>query len=309
MINKLRLPFLASVIFFISSIFFIPLQSSEIKTQLILLGTGTPNAEPQRSGPSLAVVVGDNSYIVDFGPGIVRRATALSKQWEGSFQALDPENLKIAFLTHLHSDHTGGYPDLILTPWVLGRETPLEVYGPKGLSKMTELIIEAYKQDIDYRLEGLEPANQYGWMVNVYEIEEGIVYRDELVEVTAFKVNHGSWDNAFGYKFVTPDKTIVISGDTGPSGNLINYSKEADILVHEVYSQAGFEKKDEVWKKYHSTHHTSTYELGEIANIIKPGLLVLTHVLFWGSTEKEILDEIHEVYNGPVSFGSDLMVY
>jgi ribonuclease BN (tRNA processing enzyme) len=114
-------------------------------------------------------VVGDNSYIVDFGPGIVRRATALSKQWEGSFQALDPENLKIAFLTHLHSDHTGGYPDLILTPWVLGRETPLEVYGPKGLTEMTELIIEAYKKDIDYRLEGLEPANQYGWMVNVNE--------------------------------------------------------------------------------------------------------------------------------------------
>ncbi len=125
MINKLRLSFLASVIFFISSIFFIPLHSSEIKTQLILLGTGTPNAEPQRSGPSLAVVVGDNSYIVDFGPGIVRRATALSKQWEGNFQALNPKNLKIAFLTHLHSDHTGGYPDLILTPWVLGRERHL----------------------------------------------------------------------------------------------------------------------------------------------------------------------------------------
>lgn len=288
--------------------FIAQLQASQAKTQLILLGTGTPNAEPERSGPSLAVVVGDNSYIVDFGPGVVRRATKFSKQW-GGFTALNPENLKVAFLTHLHSDHTVGYSDLILTPWVLGRDVPLEVYGPKGLTEMTELIIEAYKKDIDYRLEGLEPANQYGWMVNVNEINEGIVYRDKLVEVTAFKVSHGSWDNAFGYKFVTPDKTIVISGDTGPSENLINYSNEADILVHEVYSQAGFEQKNEVWKKYHSTHHTSTHELGEIANIVKPDLLVLTHVLHWGSTEKEILDEIYEVYTGPVSFGSDLMVF
>ncbi len=233
-------------------------QSEETQTQLILLGTGTPNADPERSGPSLAIVVGSNSYIVDFGPGVVRRASALSKQWGGKIEALNANNLKLAFLTHLHSDHTAGYADLILTPWVLGRNIPLEVYGPKGLTQMTEDLLEAYRSDISYRLDGLEPANALGWQVNTHEITEGVVFQDDLIEVTAFKINHGSWDNAFGYRFVTPDKTIVISGDTRPSQNLIRYSEGVDILVHEVYSQAGFDKKTEVWKKYHAAHHTST---------------------------------------------------
>lgn len=284
-------------------------QSEETKTQLILLGTGTPNADPERSGPSLAIVVGSNSYIVDFGPGVVRRASALSKQWGGKIEALNANNLKLAFLTHLHSDHTAGYADLILTPWVLGRNIPLEVYGPKGLTQMTEDLLAAYRSDISYRLDGLEPANALGWQVNTHEITEGIVFQDDLIEVTAFKINHGSWDNAFGYRFVTPDKTIVISGDTRPSQNLIRYSEGADILVHEVYSQAGFDKKTEVWKKYHASHHTSTFELGEIAKKTKPGLLVLHHILFWGATEEELLDEISQIYDGLVSIGSDMMIY
>ena len=284
-------------------------QSEEKQTQLILLGTGTPNADPERSGPSLAIVVGSNSYIVDFGPGVVRRASALSKQWGGKIEALNANNLKFAFLTHLHSDHTAGYADLILTPWVLGRNIPLEVYGPKGLTQMTEDLLEAYRSDISYRLDGLEPANALGWQVNTHEITEGVVFQDDLIEVTAFKINHGSWDNAFGYRFVTPDKTIVISGDTRPSQNLIRYSEGADILVHEVYSQAGFDKKTEVWKKYHAAHHTSTFELGEIAKKTKPGLLVLHHILFWGATEEELLDEISQIYDGLVSVGSDMMIY
>ena len=284
-------------------------QSEETQTQLILLGTGTPNADPERSGPSLAIVVGSNSYIVDFGPGVVRRASALSKQWGGKIEALNANNLKLAFLTHLHSDHTAGYADLILTPWVLGRNIPLEVYGPKGLTQMTEDLLEAYRSDISYRLDGSEPANALGWQVNTHEITEGVVFQDDLIEVTAFKINHGSWDNAFGYRFVTPDKTIVISGDTRPSQNLIRYSEGADILVHEVYSQAGFDKKTEVWKKYHASHHTSTFELGEIAKKTKPGLLVLHHILFWGATEEELLDEISQIYDGLVSVGSDMMIY
>ena len=284
-------------------------QSEETQTQLILLGTGTPNADPERSGPSLAIVVGSNSYIVDFGPGVVRRASALSKQWGGKIEALNANNLKLAFLTHLHSDHTAGYADLILTPWVLGRNIPLEVYGPKGLTQMTKDLLEAYRSDISYRLDGLEPANALGWQVNTHEITEGVVFQDDLIEVTAFKINHGSWDNAFGYRFVTPDKTIVISGDTRPSQNLIRYSEGADILVHEVYSQAGFDKKTEVWKKYHASHHTSTFELGEIAKKTKPGLLVLHHILFWDATEEELLDEISQTYDGLVSVGSDMMIY
>ena len=284
-------------------------ETTAVKTQLILLGTGTPNADPDRSGPSLAIVVGDTSYIVDFGPGVVRRAASLFKNRGDSFEALNPENLKIAFLTHLHSDHTAGYADLILTPWVLGRSEPLKVFGPKGLKRMTEKIVDAYNEDISYRIQGLEPANENGWKVKVNEIDEGLIYTDDRVQVTAFKINHGTWEHAFGYKFVTPDKTIVISGDTAPSKKLIEMTRGADILVHEVYSQAGFDQRTEVWKKYHASHHTSTFELGEIVKKSKPGLLVLHHILFWGSTEDELLDEISQVYDGLVSVGSDMMIY
>jgi len=279
------------------------------KTQLILLGTGTPNADPSRAGPALAISVGGQSYIVDFGPGIVRQAAALSSSRGGPFESLNPKNLKVAFLTHLHSDHTTGYPDLILTPWVLERSDPLKVFGPKGIKKMTSKILEAYKADIDYRIDGLEPANKTGWKVEAVEVNEGLVYKDEFIEVIAFKVNHGSWTNAYGYKFITEDKTIVISGDTAPSEKLIEISKGADILVHEVYSQSGFNRRNEVWQKYHASHHTSTIELAEIANKVKPKLLVLTHILFWGSTEEEILKEIQSAYPGEVSIGEDLSVY
>ena len=283
--------------------------SENHETRLVLLGTGTPNAEPDRSGPSLAIIIQDKSYIVDFGPGIVRQANKLYTQDNDAFISLKPSNLEVAFLTHLHSDHTTGYPDLIFTPWVLERDKPLKVFGPKGIKSMTENILEAYGSDIRYRIDGSEPANETGWNVEVDEIDEGIVYKDDLVEVVAFKVSHGSWENAFGYKFTTVDKTIIISGDTAPSDKLIEMAKGSDILVHEVYSQSGFDRRSEVWKNYHSKHHTSTNELAEIANIAKPKLLLLTHILFWGSSEEEIIDEIGSSYSGKVIVGEDLSVY
>ena len=283
--------------------------SENYGTRLVLLGTGTPNAEPDRSGPSLAIIVKNKSYIVDFGPGIVRQANKLYTQDNDAYLSLKPSNLEVAFLTHLHSDHTTGYPDLIFTPWVLERDTPLKVFGPTGIKSMTENILEAYGSDIRYRIDGSEPANETGWNVEVDEIDEGIVYKDDLVEVEAFKVNHGSWKNAFGYKFTTADKTIIISGDTAPSEKLIEMAKGSDILVHEVYSQSGFDRRSDVWKNYHSKHHTSTNELAEIADIAKPKLLLLTHILFWGSSEEDIIDEIGSNYSGKVIVGEDLSVY
>ncbi len=279
------------------------------QTKVVLLGTGTPNPDPEHSGGSIAIVIGTTSYIVDFGPGLVRQAAKISPQYGGEFEALSAKNLKTAFLTHLHSDHTVGFPDLLLTPWVMGRNEELEVYGPDGTKKLTDNILEAYDADIKYRLYGLEPANNRGWRINTHEfLNDGIIYNDSLVKVEAFKVEHGSWPNAFGFRFTAKDKVIVISGDTRPCENLVKYAKGADILIHEVYSYAGWEKKDEFWKKYHASNHTSTYELGEIAAKTKPGKLVLTHLLFWGATEQEMINEIGEKYKGEVIVGKDLMV-
>ena len=279
------------------------------RTKVILLGTGNPNPDPKHLGCSLIILVDETPYVVDFGAGLVRQAAALTPEYGGTIEELDIKNLTLAFLTHMHSDHTIGYPDLILTPWVMGRETPLEVYGPDGISEMSENILNAYRDDINYRLYGLEPANNEGWRVNATEIREGVVYEDVGVKVEAFLVKHGTWPNAYGYRFTTPDKVIVISGDTAPCENIIQYSRGADILIHEVYYKKAFDEKDEFWKRYHSINHTSTYDLAEIASETRPGLLVLYHTLFWGGSEQEILEEIAQGYDGKVVVGADLQVY
>ena len=279
------------------------------RTKVILLGTGNPNPDPKHMGCSLIILVDETPYVVDFGAGLVRQAAALTLEYGGTIEEFDIKNLTIAFLTHMHSDHTIGYPDLILTPWVMGRETPLEVYGPDGITEMTENILNAYRDDIEYRLYGLEPVNNEGWRVNAHEIREGVAYEDADVKVEAFLVKHGTWPNAYGYRFTTPDKVIVISGDTAPCENIVQYSRGVNILIHEVYYKKAFDEKDESWKRYHSINHTSTYELAEIASETRPGLLVLYHTLFWGGSEQEILEEIAQGYDGKVVVGADLQVY
>jgi ribonuclease BN (tRNA processing enzyme) len=289
--------------------YFILVSISFSQTKVVLLGTGTPNPDPEHSGGSVAIIVGTTPYIVDFGPGLVRQAAKMSPRFGGEFEALSTKNLKHAFLTHLHSDHTVGFPDLLLTPWVMGRNEPLEVYGPEGTKNLTDNILKAYDADIKYRLYGLEPANNKGWRVNTHEFfEDGLIYEDSLVKVEAFKVIHGSWPNAFGFRFNTPDKIIVISGDTRPCANIQKYSEGADILIHEVYSYAGWEIKNDFWKKYHAANHTSTYELGEMAAKANPGKIILYHMLFWGGSEEDLLKEISEKYDGKVIVGRDLMV-
>jgi ribonuclease BN (tRNA processing enzyme) len=274
-------------------------------SQIVLLGTGNPNADPDRSGPSVAIVVNDTPYIVDFGPGVVRRAAAA---YQAGVEGLDMWRLTRAFLTHLHSDHTAGYPDLIFTPWVLERFEPLEVYGPPGIRAMTEHILAAYREDIRERIEGLERANKSGYIVDVHEIEPGIVYEDANVKVEAFPVKHGSWQ-AFGYKFYAPDRTIVISGDTAPTESCIEEYRGCDVLIHEVYSVAGFETRPPGWQKYHSSVHTSSLELAEMASQARPGLLILYHQLFWSASEEELVLEVQSGYDGKVVSGKDLEVY
>ncbi|MFC1997516.1 MBL fold metallo-hydrolase, partial [Chloroflexota bacterium] len=151
---------------------------SQPNTKVVLLGTGNPNPDPNHSGPSLAIIVGENPYIIDCGPGLIRQAASLTPRYGGNISALDLKNIKRTFITHLHSDHTIGYPDLILTPWVMGRDEPLEVYGPEGTKKLTRYILKAYKDDIEHRLNGLEPASRNGWRVNAHEITEGLIYSD-----------------------------------------------------------------------------------------------------------------------------------
>ena len=276
------------------------------QTKVVLLGTGNPNANPERMGASIAVITNGKPYLIDFGPGVVRRA---SEAFNDGVEELALPNLTHAFVTHLHSDHTVGFADLIFTPWVLDRDQPMAVYGPRGIKAMARNIIRAYRKDIDIRINGRQPQNTTGYKVNATRIHPGVVFDDNGLKVTAFKVNHGEIEEAYGYKFETGDKTIVISGDAAPSESIVEQCNGCDMLFHEVYSLEKFQLKPPEWKAYHSSYHTSTIELAEIATRARPKLLVLYHQIFWGATEEEILKEIRGNYNGAVVSGKDLDVF
>ena len=266
---------------------------------MILLGTGTPNAEPDHMGPAVAVVSGSNVYVVDVGPGVVRRAAQAG---------IRMEQLTRAFVTHLHSDHTAGLPDFIFTPAVTGRTGPLDLYGPPGTRAMTRHILAAYKEDMQVRLHGLEPAVPQAYVVRAHDVKPGVVYSDSAVRVIAFPVLHGSWRYAYGYRFEAKDKVIAISGDTTYSESLIAAAKGCDILVHEVYSKLGLQGRTPDWQRYHSAFHTSAVDVGRIAAAVRPKTLVLYHLLPMGQSADEVLGEIREHYHGAVVYGKDLDV-
>lgn len=278
--------------------------------RVVVLGTGTPNADPERSGPALAVIAGERAYLVDAGPGIVRRAAAA--QARHGIAALDPARLDRLFVTHLHSDHTVGLPDVILSPWVLDRPHPIRIHGPPGMAAMVAAVHEAWREDIHMRLFGLEPreANPDAYKADVHESTGGPVYEDENVRVTAVPVRHGSWPHALGYKFEAGGRTIVVSGDARPSPALAEACDGCDILVHEVYSTRQFETRPPEWQCYHARAHTSTAELAELAGRARPRLLVLYHQLFWGASDEDLLAELREAgYEGPAASAADLDVY
>ena len=174
---------------------------------------------------------------------------------------------------------------------------------------MTAHLLAAYRDDIRIRTRGLEPSNHTGYKVIAREIRPGVIYKDRNVTVKAFLVKHGSWPQAFGYRFETPDRTIVISGDCVPSASVIENCDGCDVLIHEVYSIAGFARRPPEWQKYHSNFHTSSRELAEIATRARPGLLVLYHQLLWGTTEEELIKEVQQAYSGKVVSGHDLDIY
>ena len=302
-------------------------QITALRTKVVLLGTGTPVPDPERSGPATAIVVDNSAYLVDFGPGVVRRAKAAV--FDRHVTALEPANLKVAFVTHLHSDHTAGYSDLILTGWTAGRRTPLEVYGPTGLQSMTEHILLAYRIDIETRTAqgGDQRGNAEGWKVNSHEIKPGVIYKDANVTVTAFPTQHAM--ESYGFRFDTPDRSIVISGDTSPTEETIKACNGCDVLIHEVRTLELFSKLPEERRSFGAKNHTTSDRLAALAAKAKPGLLIAYHAwIAWGpsvvpsgeqpvvlttggfhSSPDALYKEIASRYSGHFVIGRDLDVY
>jgi ribonuclease BN (tRNA processing enzyme) len=268
-------------------------------TRVILLGTGTPNPEPDHSGPAVAIVTGQSVYIVDAGPGVVRRAAQAG---------IRMDQLTRAFITHLHSDHTAGLPDLIFTPAVTGRKEALDIYGPPGLHAMTDHILKAWKEDMNIRLHGLEPAVKQAYVVHARDVKPGAIYRDAAISVSAIPVVHGAWKYAYAYRFNAAGKVIVISGDTTYSPRLLEAAKDCDILVHEFYSQKGWEARTPDWQRYHAAYHTSAIEVGKLAAAANVKKLVLYHELPMGQPPDEVIGEVRQHFSGEIVYGKDLDV-
>jgi ribonuclease BN (tRNA processing enzyme) len=279
--------------------------SAHSQTQIVLLGTGTPYPDPHASGPATAVVVGKRVFLFDAGVNVMRQINAAGLSLTG------PE---ATFITHLHSDHTLGYPDLILTSWITRRRKALEVFGPPGLRRMTNHLLAAYSEDIEIRTRGLEREVASYLRVNVHEIQPAVIYEKEGVRVTAIRVPHGSWKNAFAYRVDTPDRSILISGDTAPSKALTAAAKDIDVLVHEVYLSTNLKPEDrpggELWPQYMREFHTSERELGEIAAKANCKTLLLTHIIRFGGTDEQLVSGIRAGgYVGRIVVGKDLERY
>lgn len=266
--------------------------------QVILLGTGFPRPDPERAGPATAVVVGEKVFIVDAGRGVVLRLAATEFKLK---------QVEAVLLTHLHSDHTSGLPDLFTSTWIFGRETPLELYGPKGTKTIAKALLQYFKEDIHIRRDMTEMQPAEGAKINVHEIREGVVYQDADVTITAFEVDHRPVEPAFGYRFDSRGKSIVISGDTRPSENLIRHAAGVDVLVHEVYLPEYLDKVDTPEIAARPKHyHTSPEEVGDVAQRAGVKLLVLTH-LVPSNEDKAIVERVSKRFNGKVVAGKDLM--
>ena len=284
------------------------------RTQIVMLGTGTPIPDPDRSGPGVAIVVDSVAYLFDAGSGVVRRAAAAGRNGIKAFAPRTPASqpsprFDRVFLTHLHSDHTLGLADVIFTPWIQGRAAPLDVYGPPGTGVLVKGILDGYAEDLQERMHAFGGPPSYGWKAVVHEIAEGAVFKDSRVTVTAFAVPHADWKYAFGYRIQTPDRTIVISGDDRPNDAIVNQCNGCDVLIHEVYSDSGFKTVPAVRQKYHARAHTSATQLGDMATRARPKLLILYHQLFFGSSDETLLSEVRSRFSGRVVSAKDLEVY
>ncbi|MCY3574753.1 MAG: MBL fold metallo-hydrolase [Chloroflexi bacterium] len=274
------------------------------RTQVVILGSGTPNADPDRVSASLAVVVDDQPYLVDCGHGAVQRVVEARAR---GLIAWDTTALTRLFVTHLHGDHTVGLPDLLYTPWIHERQSDIKAIGPRGLAEMARHIELAYSENIrEHR--SAHPSSRDGYKIAVREVAEGCVYEDDLVTVEALAADHGDLA-ALSYKFITPNGSIVISGDTKPVADFAGWARGCDLLLHEVYSAQQFANRPLAWQAYHARAHTSSDELAALASVARPKWLVLVHQLFWGQTPAELVAEVLRGYDGEVISASDLDVY
>jgi ribonuclease Z len=266
--------------------------------RVTLLGTGSPVLSVIRFGPSTLVEAGDQTLLFDAGRGAAQRLDQLGV----SFARIDA-----VFLTHLHSDHVVGLPDLWLTGWILARRAvPWNLFGPTGTAAMADHLARAYAFDLDIRTkEGRQDVA--GSELKAVDIGPGTVYERGGVKVTAFLVDHGLVAPALGYRIEYDRRTVVLSGDTRFSPELITAARGADLLVHEVaVAPADVSPSAPYYRAF--AHHTTPEQAAEVFRRVRPALAVYSHIVTFGGVEEaEIMNQTRRGYDGHVLLGRDLM--
>ena len=275
-------------------------------TDVIVLGTGTPTPDAERAGAGIAVVVNGEAYLFDAGSGTHFRAIQAMGKYE--MPALTPQEINYIFVTHLHSDHIHDLDNFAMARW-WGRPDTLNIYGPEGLAGYIDNISSMGEIEGRIRAAGTPPqlvTNRKGFRPQAYEISAGLVFENADIRVEAFTVPHGDIKPAFGYKVITADKTIVISGDTTYSEEIARQAADADLLFHEVISGDLLSSMSEFWQDYHGSSHTVTQDVAKVANAARPGTVVLYHILFIGQSAEGMVAEVTRDYNGKVVLANDL---
>ena len=298
-IAVIRLRPWACVLLLFASVFLAaPLRSQDLK--VTLLGTGSPPPRMDRFGPSILVEAGNEKLVFDCGRGAAQRI----QQLKIPFNQIDA-----LFLTHLHSDHVIGIPDLWLTGWVQGRIVPLRVWGPLGTRAMMLHLEEAYQFDIHIRRDVDERLPGQGAAVVAKDVAEGVVYENDGIKVTAFEVDHGPVKPALGYRVDFAGHSVVLSGDTRFSENLIHFAQGANVVIHEVMDTAAFGLKNPSFTPERvqrvSEHHTTPEQAGTAFARIKPKLAVYSHIVPPDTTD--LIPLTRKTYSGPLEVGEDLM--
>ncbi len=276
-------------------------QNIEKIFRVTLLGTGAPPPRLDRFGPSTLVEVGAQKFIFDAGRGAMQRLHQLGVPFS---------EITGMFLTHHHSDHVVGFPDLWLTGWIGRpwgqRSQPLPVWGPEGTRQMMEHLPLAFHVDIRVRSRSYPPA---GVKLVAQEITEGVVFDRDGIKISAFEVDHGGEElPAFGYRIDYRCRAAVLSGDTTFNENLIRHAQGVDLLVHEVTAVAGSAAEDPKQLKRIGANHTTPEQAGEVFARTKPKLAVYNHLLLFGSaTADDLIPATRRKYDGPLIVGEDLL--
>jgi ribonuclease Z len=243
---------------------------------------------------------GGQHLIFDCGRGATQRLYQLHIPFS---------DITALFLTHLHSDHTVGIPDLWLTGWIMGRSTPLPVWGPAGTEAMMQHLAEAYSFDIHVRRDMDTHLPGEGARLIAKDINEGIAYNSAGVKITAFLVDHGEIKPAFGYRVDYAEHSVTLSGDTRPSGNLVKFAQGTDVLIHEVIDPVAYAKlatsDTPAQRQAILGHHTTPEQAGQIFSRVKPRLAVYSHIVPPDVTD--VIAQTRKTWSGPVELGEDLM--